>query len=140
MTMQAALAIDQAQKRRCLFGQYRFTEWIMPEPMTERGMGGLTVVPPLGEQVAGIRARSGSVPAKLTRSRQIPEEILSWFEHFEKKGIKAAIIKKRNSAEYAVIRQGEDHTDSLEEPEFLAKTDIVVVKKCNDFSISIREY
>lgn len=137
--MQEALAIAQEETRRCLFGQYRFTEWTMPEPPQERDKGALATLSPKGIQVLDINARNGIVSAR-SKFSQIPREILSWFEHFEKKGIKAAIVKKCDSEKYAIIRDGEDHSAGIEEPEFITKADVIILKRCHGFTINIQEY
>ncbi len=136
--MREALAIGREEKRRCLFGQYRFTEWTMPEPR-ERGKGVLATVSPKGIQVVDGNARNGTVPAS-SKFHRIPREILSWFEHFEKKGIKAAIVKKCDSEKYAILRHGEEHSAGIEEPEFITKSDVIILKRCHGFTMNIQEY
>lgn len=137
--MREALAIDREGKKRCLFGQYRFTEWTMPEPPRERGKGVLATVSSTGIQALDGNARNGTVPAS-PKFNRIPREILSWFEHFEKKGIKAAIVKKCDSEKYAILRHGEEHSTGIEEPEFITKSDVIILKRCHGFTMNIQEY
>ncbi len=137
--MQNAVAIDRTQKRHCLTGQYRFTEWTTPEAAHEAVKQALAALAPKGIEVIDFNARNGVVSAKVKYSL-IPPEILSWFTHFESKGIPAAIAKRRGTDEYAVLRYGVDYTEGDEdEPEILNKTDIYVLRKCHGFKLRIEE-
>jgi hypothetical protein len=138
--MQVAMAIDRTQKRHCLAGQYRFTEWTTQEAAHEAVREALAALAPKGIEVIDFNARNGVVSAKVKYSL-IPPEIISWFTHFERKGIPAAIVKMRNSDEYAVLRYGVDHSaEDDEEPEILSKTDIYVLRKCHGFKLGTEEY
>ena len=138
--MQAAQAIDRAVRRHCLLGQFRFTEWAMQELPEEKVRAALTAVEREGIEVQSIHSRNGIVWAKL-RQGAVPWEILSWFAHFERKGIPAAIVKRRNADEYAVLRYGVDHTEENGQvPEFMNRTDIYVLRKCNGFKLRLEEY
>ena len=138
--MQNAVAIDRTQKRRCLAGQYRFTEWTTPEAAHESVRQALVALAPKGIEVIDFHARNGVVSAKVKYSL-VPTEILSWFEHFERKGIPAAIVKRRDADEYAILRYGVDHTEDVgEKPEFMNKTDIFILRKCHGFKLKVEEY
>ena len=136
--MQQAIAIDREEKRWCLTGQYRFTDWVTPELPEEKVCGALYALAPQGADVLAIHSRNGVVSARV-RYSQIPTEILTWFSHFEKKRIKAAIVKRRDSEEYAVLRAGEDHAGG-DEPEFLTKSDIFILRRCHGFTLNVQEY
>jgi hypothetical protein len=93
---------------------------------------------PEGVEVLALHSRNGIISARL-KSSEIPPEIMSWFAHFERKGIKAAIVKRRDTEEYAVLRAGEDHAGG-DEPEFLTKGDIYILRKCHGFALNVQEY
>jgi hypothetical protein len=136
--MQQAIAIDREEKRWCLTGQYRFTEWMTSEPPGGKVRGTLYALAPEETEVLATHSRNGRASARV-RCSQIPPEILSWFAHFENKGVKAAIVKRRDSEEYAVLRAGEDHAGG-DEPEFLTKGDIFILRKCHGFTLNVEEY
>ena len=139
--MQEALAIDGSRRRHCLAGQFRFTEWVNPEDADEKVREALALAERDGIEVVNIHSRNGVVWAKLKHS-VVPREILAWFEHFEGKGIPAAIVKKRVTGEYAIFRDGVDFNedDDDEEVELLKKTEIILLRKCNGFSLRLTEY
>ena len=139
--MQAAQAIDRAVRRHCLLGQFRFTEWAMQEVPEEQGRAALAAVEREGIEVKSIHSRNGIVWAKL-RQGAVPWEILSWFAHFEKKGIPAGIVKNRVTGEYAVFRDGVDLNEDEEdgEPEVFSKPDIMLLRRCHGFSLRLVEY
>jgi len=138
--MQGAATIGMGQKRHHMVGQYRFTEWTTPEAAHEVIREALAALAPRGIEVIDLNARHGVVSAKVKYSL-IPPEILSWFAHFERKGIPAAIVKRRNADEYAVLRYGVDHTEENGQvPEFMNRTDIYVLRKCNGFKLRLEEY
>jgi hypothetical protein len=62
----------------------------------------------------------------------IPPDILTWFQHFERKGIPAAILKRPGKGRdyFSVWRAGDEHGDNT--PETLP-TAYVVVKSCCGF-------
>ncbi len=139
--MRQAAAIDTSPKRHCMVGQYRFTEWATPLPAEEAVRQALATLAPQGFEIVDLHSRKNGVVSAQIRYSLIPSEILSWFEHFEKKGIPAVIVKKRNSDEYAVLREGVDHTvDDEDVPEILSKTDIFVLKACHGFKLRFEEY
>ena len=139
--MQGALAIVQEEKRHCLSGQFRFTEWVGPEDADGKVRAALNHAELDGIEVVDVHSRNGVVWAKLKHSA-VPVEMLSWFEHFERKGVPAAIVKNRVTGEYAVFRNGDDGNADKDEdgPELLRKTEIMVLRSCNGFSLRLTEY
>jgi hypothetical protein len=140
-TMQEALVLDRTKRRHCLSGQFRFTEWVASEPPEEKVRAALAVTEQEGFEVVNVHSRNGIVWARLKQS-VVPHEILSWFDHFEKKGIPACIVKNRTTGEYAVFREGIDLNEDEEEgePEVFSKPDIMLLRKCNGFSLRLEEY
>jgi hypothetical protein len=139
--MGGALAIVQEDKRHCLSGQFRFTEWVGPEDADAKVRAALAATEGDGIEVVDIHSRNGVVWAKLKHSA-VPKEMLTWFEHFEKKGIPAAIVKNRVTGEYAIFREGVDSNADEDEdgPELLRKAEIMVLRKCNGYSLRLTEY
>jgi hypothetical protein len=138
--MQKAVAIDRTRRMNCLVGQYRFTEWMVPEAPDETVRRALAALAPEGFDVVEVSTSNGVVTAKV-KSSLIPKEILSWFTHFERKGVPAAIVKKRAVNEYAVLREGVDHVEDDEEvPEAMSRTDIFILKACHGFKLRTEEY
>ncbi len=138
--MGGALAIAREEKRHCLSGQFRFTEWVGSEDADGKIRAALALAERDGFEVVDVHGRSGVVWAKLRHSA-VPGEMLSWFDYFEGKGIPAAIVKNRVTGKYAVIRNGVDNNADKDEdgPELLRKPEIVVVRKCNGFSLRLTE-
>jgi hypothetical protein len=139
--MQEALALDRTKRRHCLAGQFRFTEWVATEPAEEKVRAALAVTEQDGFEVVNVHSRNGVVWARLKQS-VVPHVILLWFEHFEKKGIPTGIVKNRVTGEYAIIREGIDLNDDEDdgEPEVFSKPEIMLLRKCNGFSLRLEEY
>ena len=139
--MQEALAVDRTKRRHCLAGQFRFTEWVATEPVEEKVRAALAVAEQDGLEVVNVHSRNGVVWARLKQSA-VPPEILSWFDHFERKEIPAGIVKNRITGEYAIFRDGIDLNDDEEdgEPEGFSKPEIMLLRKCHGFSMNLEEY
>lgn len=139
--MQGALAIAREEKRHCLSGQFRFTEWVGPEDAGGKVRNAQAHAKRQGLEVVNVQPKSGVPWAKLGHGT-VPGDMLSWFEHFQGKGIPAAIVWNRVTGEYAVFRNGFDNNADEDEggPELLRRTEIMVLRKCNGFSLRLMEY
>ena len=139
--MHGALAIDRVERRHCLSGQFRFTDWVGPDDADGKVREALSNAELNGIEVVDIHSRNGVVWAKLKHSA-VPKEMLTWFEHFERKGISAAIVKNRATGEYAIFREGVDGNADEDDdgPELLKKAEIMVLRKCNGYSLRLAEW
>ena len=139
--MRQAVAINLEVGRHCLSGQFRFTEWVGSENANEKVRKALEPARRDGIEVVDIHSRNNLVWAKLKHSA-VPSEMLSWFKHFESKGVPAAIVKNRATGEYAIFREGNDGNADADEqgPELLKKSEIMVLRKCNGYALRLTEW
>lgn len=139
--MRGALAVVQEEKKHCLSGQFRFTEWVGAEDADGKIRAALEPMEKDGLEIVDVHSRNGVVWAKFRHSA-VPMEMLTWFEHFERKGIPAAIVKNRVTGEYAIFREGDDSNADEDEdgPELMRKAEIMVLRRCNGYSLRLAEY
>lgn len=111
-----------------LVGQFRFSGWMdspNPESAVKSALRNLSDV-----KLISFAQRKGQYHAVIVASA-IPEEAWTWFDHFKRKGIEAAIVKKAGKAEYAVFRMGEDALGGV--PEVFADDELYIVEKTEGF-------
>lgn len=108
--------------------QFRFTTWvnqISPEGEIKEAFRDLPDV-----KLVSLTERRGEYHATIVAS-SIPPEIRTWFEHFRKKGIPAAIVKMTRGNAYAVFRNGKEHGQTTPEP--FKPDELTIVEKTPDF-------
>gem|GEM_PF-1665199 len=108
--------------------QFRFTTWVnqaSPEAAIKEALREI-----LGVKLVSLTERRGEYHATILAS-SIPAEVRTWFEHFRKKGIPAAIVKQTRSNAYAVFRNGEEHGQTT--PETFKPDELTIVEKTPDF-------
>ena len=108
--------------------QYRFTTWVnqtSPEGAIKEALRDIPDV-----KLVSLTERRGEYHATILAS-SIPPEVRTWFEHFRKKGIPAAIVKQTRSNAYAVFRNGEEHGQIT--PETFQPDELSIVAKTPDF-------
>ncbi len=108
--------------------QFRFTTWvnqISPEGAIREALRDIPDV-----KLVSLTERRGEYHATIVAS-SIPPEVRTWFEHFRKKGIPAAIVKQTRSNAYAVFRNGKEHGQTT--PETFKPDELTIVEKTPDF-------
>jgi len=108
--------------------QFRFTTWvnqISPEGAIREALRDIPDV-----KLISLTERRGEYHATILAS-SIPPEVRSWFEHFRKKGIPAAIVKQTRSNVYAVFRNGKEEGQTT--PETFKPDELTIVEKTPDF-------
>ncbi len=108
--------------------QFRFTTWanqISPEGAIREALRDIPDV-----KLLSLTERRGESHATIVAS-SIPPEVRTWFEHFRKKGIPAAIVKQTRSNAYAVFRDGKEHGQTT--PETFKPDELTIVEKTPDF-------
>jgi hypothetical protein len=92
--------------------QFRFTTWVRQESPEGAIREALRDIPDV--KLISLTERRGEYHATIAAS-SIPPEIRTWFEHFRKKGVPAAIVKQTRSNAYAVFRNGKEHGQTTSE-------------------------
>jgi len=108
--------------------QFRYTTWvnqISPETAIKEALRDIPDV-----KLVSLTERRGEYHATILAS-SIPPEIRTWFEHFRKKGIPAAIVKQARSNLYAVFRNGKEHGQTT--PETFQSDELSIVEKTPNF-------
>lgn len=108
--------------------QFQFTTWVNqtnPEAAIKEVLRGVPDV-----ELVSLTERRGEYHATIVAS-SIPPEVRSWFEHFKKKGIPAAIVKQTRTNLYAVFRNGKEHGQTT--PETFKHDELTIVEKTPDF-------
>jgi hypothetical protein len=108
--------------------QFRFTTWVNqtnPEAAIKEVLRGVPDV-----ELVSLTERRGEYHATIVAS-SIPTEVRTWFEHFKKKGIPAAIVKQTRSNAYAVFRNGKEQGQTT--PETFQPDEFSIVEKTPDF-------
>ena len=108
--------------------QFRYTTWVnqmSPEGAIKEALRDIPDV-----KLVSLTERRGEYHATILAS-SIPPEVRTWFEHFRKKGIPAAIVKQTRSNAYAVFRNGKEHGQTT--PETFKHDELTIVEKTPDF-------
>lgn len=72
-----------------------------------------------------------------TKQGKIPAEVMTWYEHFKKKCIPAAIVKRADKEEYAVFREGVEAGDAKTEK--IDPGGLEIVLSCHGFKFESQQ-